>query len=1126
MEKIKGEQKTVIEHENGNILVSASAGSGKTFVMISRLRRLILERKANVKDILCMTFTESAAADMKEKLFKSIVEAINEGRTELCEQLTDIPYSSICTIDSFCKKLVKTYFFKAGVSPDFSIADETVSSKLKTDAIDKTFKWFYESEDPYFLTLAERYASSRKDDKFKGIIQSVYDFISTEPNPEEVFNRSLMRYTEQGFNELLKEYKERTDKKLNGIKTKLEDIKANAQVMEMKTACEFVSGLIDDVNGLLIEKDVYGLKRDSSFKRRLSFGKSLSEEGNGLKTLASSVKAEIDKIVENANEYLIDYEKDKESLSDLYKHTEYLQKIVEKYTEFYNAEKKEENVLDFADIERYALNVLTDKEVCEDVKERYKYIFIDEYQDVNGIQESIINKIEKDNLFMVGDVKQSIYGFRGCRPEFFEKKFCEMEKQGKGAYRLNYNFRSAENVVNAVNQVFDFSMTKEYSGINYKNDARLKYGELYEKPYDGRVGLYEYVPEKQKKEVGELELYDILSNLNEEDDNEITSTAMLVSKLISEELGKEYYDLKEKTVKKIEYKDIAVLSRDKTTSYVNKLVSGLIKHGVPVSTETTESVLDYPEIKALIGVLKAIEFRFDDISLATAMKTVGEITDEDLALIATAYYKTLDGKDKRKAHFYDAVNFLLKAEEKDLDEYYKSVKLKLGKFYDNLNKWRDLADFLSAREILEKVIDDNNLYAFLYASPTGTQKVKRVKFFVSRAYNNGKKYTVREFLTLTEKNKKAFNITNGGSENAVKVTTIHSSKGLEFPSVIVCGLEKAFRNKDVEGDIFFDRDCGFAIKGYDDNLRTIFDTPFSVFIKDRIKENIGLEEQRLFYVALTRAKYSLKMAYTGKDSRSPYYNGASRYLEFIPISFDKHVFTEDDMNLLNKKIEPRKVMFSKIDQKAVDKMKENFKFVYPFNEEVGLPLKSSVTASLKKETEYKMHESFNFGDDLTGKERGVIAHKFLEYYDFINKPKVIDFANQLKEQNLMTEKDLESIDLSKLQAVIDGGAFDKVLGKEIYREKSFILNIPANMLFDTSSTAKVVIQGVIDLLIVDNDSAQIVDYKYSALPKDKLKERYSKQLDIYAYAVEKALNIKVKGKYLISLLTGETIEIN
>ncbi len=1113
---LKPEQAEAINREGGNILVSASAGSGKTFVMIKRLIRLITEGKAKVDEILAATFTEAAAADMKEKLKRALSEEAAKGNTLIASELSKVATADICTLHAFCGRLIRTYFFVAGVAPDYKVADEAQADVIKDESMEETFRALYKEKDEKFLKFVDRYRARRKDDALKAVIRGIYDYCTSETDPERLLNAYKSNYTEDGA----KRFERSFDKKL---KTELSFIKS--ELTELKSECEaagFTAGAenCDAFINIVCEVEADGIQSAKKFaepKALPQITRSNPKESKAfLKDRVKDLKARIKSLCEFAAGTAID----RALLKELYESGETLSRLVLLFKENYDKNKREDNVLDFADLERLALTVLKDENVRLSVRKKYKYVFVDEYQDVNGVQEEIISAITDGNLFMVGDVKQSIYGFRGCRAEIFEQKQKTVEKDGGAAIGLNCNFRSADNVIDFINRVFDFCYVQEYTGLDYKSTARLKSGGIYPAEYKGRAALHHLVKVGGKKsERPAPHIYDVLDEAFKEEEKEAASVSNLLSEIIDAELLKEYYDIKTKTVKRVRMRDIAILTRAGDTAYVKGIVEGLNGHGIRVVSGVSQNVRDFPEIKTLINALKLIDCFYQDAPLVgTLLSVIGGFTEEDLTEVALYY-------SERGLHGGFSAAFTYYSENADTP-----LKTRLKAFKDYFDNLRYLADFKGAKGILDKIIADCGYENYILAENDGDEKIRRLYRFLSETQSGDRLRTVSEFLLRVETSPKAFEFSGGGEDDAVKVMTVHSSKGLEYPVVIVCGLEKPFSRKDESKPVLCDRDEGFFAMAFDDKTRTVSTTGYREILKAKMRETQIKEEMRLFYVALTRAAYSLHLVFEkATDDRAneffvPFTETAC-FLDFVPASLPATLTTPKEFGLTGLTRSGRQVLVAKADKLKTERMKRDFGFVYPFKSSTVLPLKNSVTAAVKglKDETYPVYSIFK-EDGTTDTERGTVAHKILEHCDFNG-----DFYGQLNDmqtKGIVSAEQVAKVDVERLRKVIESGVFRELNGKKLFREQDFIVNIAAKKVFDTDSDEEVLLQGVIDLLAVSEDGAEIIDYKYSSLAADSLKRKYSAQLNLYAYAVERALGLKVVRKTLVNIFTGETAEVD
>ena len=383
---------------------------------------------------------------------------------------------------------------------------------------------------------------------------------------------------------------------------------------------------------------------------------------------------------------------------------------------------------------------------------------------------------------------------------------------------------------------------------------------------------------------------------------------------------------------------------------------------------------------------------------------------------------------------------------------------------------------------------------------------------------------MKEFLDKVNTSPESFDFVDGGEEDAVKVMTIHASKGLEFPVVIVCGLERNMNSEDASGDVLFSRAHGLAFKCFNDENRSKDETLLRAVIKEELARERVKEELRLFYVALTRATYSLHLTVEGEISkRNDLFCGADKFIDYVPNTIPAQIHTLDGLTFAELKQDTQKVIIGQADKDVAEQMKKTFEYQYSFADDTSLPLKSGVTAVSQNDDAEVVHLLFD--EPTPDKERGVIAHKIMEYYSFNGDKDLFMQVEDMISAGVLTKEQAQSVNLQRIDKAIKSGGLDCLKGYNLFREKAFLVGIPANKIIKTQSEETVVLQGIIDLLAIDDDGAIIVDYKYSSLEKNSLKVQYHKQLELYAYATEKVLEKKVKKMVIVNLFTGETVEV-
>ncbi len=1024
---ITPEQRACIYHDKGNMIVSASAGSGKTFVVIERIIRLVADMGVGVDKILAVTFTKLAANEMKEKLKKALIDKFNEtGDLRLKRELAKVSGASISTIHSFLGDLLRKFFYVIGLDSNFEILDEKKAKKFSIKAIDELFSELYEKADTDFLNLLSIYSSKRNDSKLKKLVLDIYHFSESELSLEELRRKSL----------------------------KLQN---NA----LKYA-RFYAGLIDELSPEEID----------------------TEEQN-----CSVINALIN--------------------------------LTKKFKEKYELLKREENYVDFYDLEALVLELFKNTEILNDVKNSYKYIFVDEYQDVNLVQEEIINLLGNDNLFMVGDSKQSIYGFRGCNPKFFSEKF-EKYSNGEGgiAVNLNSNFRSTKSVIEYVNTVFSRVMQRKTCGFDYSNNPMV-YGANYGE-YEGKtqIHLVEGDSKQENVEHDFIGAYSVIESSNKQKEKKYSNEALYIVKLISDLLATKHYDAKEGVYKQTTCKDICILLRS-IKGAEEWLVQTLLDYGIPVSSGAKNSISSYPEIKVMYSLVESICSLENDVALATVMLNFKDFTENELALI-----RKIGG---RGVKFFECLQCARAF----------SGNQELAKKVDDFILWFDkirlVSEYQSAEEVLRKVIKETNFDIKLKLKVHGNAKVNRIERFISESNLGDKKLTILEFYDYLLDAFEEISVVESEGEETVKIMTAHSSKGLEFPIVIVAGINKLFNSKDKGEEVLMDREFGLAPKSYNIENMTILNNPARQFLKNRYNEIRAIEEARLLYVELTRAKCEMhiiaKKGLKENVDVQDFINATSQdnYLsasdtsnvievskeELKPIIF-KSTLLQDGKNLKD-----NFVVGNETDPFITKVLKENLTFKYPYVTETTMPVKQSVSELNDTEEYYKVTNLFG----TSSSEKGTAYHRFFELSSF-DIDKVDIELNEFVKNGLITKEQFELLDATKIKSILKMDVFTKIKGKTIYKEQKFCSTIKAREI-GYDSDEDVLIQGIIDVLVIEDDGVWILDYKLSTIESEEdLIKAYKKQMYLYKNAVEKVLNVKVKKVTLINILQEKIVNIN
>ena len=1123
------DQRKAVIAEGRNVLVSASAGSGKTFVMIERVIRLIVEGKAEVGEILAVTYTTAAAEEMKQKLVKAIIAEINAGRdvARFRKALSEVPTASISTFHSFCANLIRTYFYALDVDPSVSVADENQAGELKNKALDSLFESLYETRDEDFLYLVRIMGRSRGDDSLKETVKKLYEFASSEKSAEEFLTKAAENITEKSF------YKSENElygifaayiKELIRIGENLTSLAAN---YGYTVYVEYVGELLVKLKTCLNAKDfrslikAAGLSVPKAPRTTSKDDEDLAAYKGKLEYFKKKCKDVYDDIREaSPND---DEEKDLSEYLSTARATKALCRLTIDFGKEYARLKADAAALDFADLEHFAYRLLSENpDVLSAVKQKYKYVFADEYQDVNGIQEAILSLISSDNAFMVGDVKQSIYAFRGCNPDIIAAKFERYERGEGETVSLDANFRSTDAVLAAVNKTFSPIMTKDFGGTDYKNNPMTGSGK-YPQGY-GETILIE-IPEAEKEKTIKGGVYDIVDDVNAPAPKAAFAEGAVVANIVRKEAGGKVYDLKAKREREVTPKDFAVLTRN-SSGFPTEIVRHLKRNDIPVSSSAKNPVGDYPEIKLLKDLLKIIVRFADDAPLFACLKSaIGGVSEAEAAEIKRAAYAaiTSDTGDKpaatKKPTFADCYRWYLLSGE---DE---NIRNKLKNFDEYISKIRLLSGFENAGEILSRVLSETGLDLEILSQKNGEIRLSRVERFIAEAGSGENGLSVSKFLTRAESDDGDVSVGSSDGDDSVTVTSMHASKGLEYPIVILAGLGKRFNLDDTKKEILTDRYEGIALKFYDEeSKRTKITLPRAAF-KERARLNAIKEEMRVFYVAMTRAECKLYLVTSEPVEENDDFTSilfANKFSDFIKTKYFDKKITADDTEIGDVE-DVREVYISKDRPALTDLIRKNLSFIYPYEEDVNLPVKRAVTSLAEDATtdDDEMTE-IRLPVDKTTRERGIAYHAFLQHADSFYEDAGV-LLEKIKTGKKLTDEQLALLSEEKLRKILRAPLFEEIRGYKFYKEQPFIAQMAANEISNTNATGDVLVQGIIDLLAVKGDKAIIVDYKYSKKSISHLKETYAYQLALYKKAVEKTLKLKVEKTILFNLNTVESI---
>ncbi len=1109
-------QRSAID-SRGKTIVSASAGSGKTFVMVARYVDLVASGAANVDTMLAVTFTNKAAAQMRDRIRKALTERVKgaseQEKARLKEQLRALPLAEISTIHAFCGRLVRTYFYLVGVDPAFRIVgdDEAEGKSISLHALDKTFEEAYERRDDDFTALLEVYFRKKNDRRLRALVEGFYREVRANADYRALLER--IAEGEDVFEKAERLLTEDIRLRAGVILQKAKLIDGNVVQAEGKLG-EYLSKVLEIAHALSESNSIFSMRELSSIDlpRAPQRRKTLPQETLAAITQAQSLGKRLKIIFENLAGYHV-REVERERCDKAGMLARALARLTLAYDENYSAAKQDAGVLDYGDLEHYALAVLQSPDSANVLREKYTHVFIDEYQDINPMQEKILSALCQSDVFLVGDKKQAIYGFRGSKSQYFTDKTVEFRAQGN-SLMLAANFRSAAQILNAVNRVFRAAMP------DYEP---MEYGGLYG-DYEGEVQLH-YLPqaEKTERERGVYSVKDAGERLA------VNPIAEKVVELVEREcgrkerLGREWYDSNLQNadgtkggMRSVRYGDIAVLVR-KNTKAAGAIVAALSERGIPVTASAEVNICDYFEVRLLLDWLSYLDNAEQDIPMATAMLSVlGGFSDRELAVIRIKVERV---NRIRTRTFREACLKYLELYGMTND----GIARKLKRFYTLCERYRDLKYVHTASEMLVLLLAEG-LEAQIAAKGDAVGRLARVRRFVTESEGSG---GVHDFLRRIKDGGYRVDFSETGGENAVQVLTMHASKGLEFPVVILTELCEAFRGADSD-DVMWTDDFHIAPRYYKPKSKEYGETLVrkAAALCERQAELEG--ELNLLYVGMTRACYRLHMLFEkeqnteddGGFSYDPL--GAKCLADFIPHA-DMLAYLAPEEEKTAWDSGQTSALVYRVDEALVKKI-ALAGAPYRYLESTKIPVKDSATGLMKKLRipVYKADENEN-GDsmselegnisDMDGVftvESGLAYHAFLEHVQFGKDAR--GECARMRAEGLLSEEQIALLDIERLDAILKIPYFGTLESKELWRERKFLVTFPASEFKDayqTSANDEIVFQGAIDLLVKDSrDAYTVVDYKFSSHDDERIRSDYALQMRLYRKTVAKIMRIR------------------
>lgn len=1150
------EQQSAVDARGVNVLVSAAAGSGKTAVLTERIIKMLLPydgtKPVDADKLLVVTFTRAAAGEMKERIEKKLKSEQKKANDSsdiarkklISQQIKKLQAAKITTIDSFCQGLIKEYFHVLDIDPSFSVIEEYESLSVSRDVFEKLVSELYSQKDEAFMFFTSHYCPNGSEAILRDMVFELVSFTSSFPYPEEFIIKKAEEYACISGIEGSVWYSKLTDKFKRDVK-KLIKIYDNAISMVPEGSdWDKVRGLLSEEReraSALLDIDIEAaVEYINNFEyARFNLPKAAEEAlRNKLKDYrdkAKSAMKEIPEIIAGDLKLTERFLREK-----IYPLAKALADITVRFIKAVDEYKRERSVLDFSDVARMAYRLLDENEEIRSVQQkRYSEILIDEFQDTNHLQDGLFEMISNGhNLFMVGDMKQSIYRFRKSDPLVFRNKsdaYSTDEEAGERKIILSSNFRSRDTVINSVNVLFESVMSRTVGELDYDFEQKLYSGN---RNYSDTGHSYtaECIVISSKGEKADSD---------KRQEMEAEFIAKRINKLVKE--GFTVYDKDAESERPIEYSDIAVLmSSHKKAFPVYKKVFD--KYAIEFSCETV-GFFSTPEIKLMMSLLRIIENPERDVNMVAVMRSaIGGFSDDEIALLRVCYpnksfYRCLLGAYSK---------FI--SEEKTLEGGSYELGKRIALFCESIMRWRDMARYMSADRIVRMLYENTGLYAF-FAAASGEDATGNLRLFFDRARlseQNGfsglyKFLRQMERLESSDKDMEGAKTFSGG--NCVRIMTIHKSKGLEMPVVFLAGCGREFNTMSASGRMLLHSELGFSMDyiSYEEGITV--KSPIHDIIADEIIAELKSEEMRKLYVALTRAREKLivtaslgekaeeeisKWKKTDTAALQKAAADAKRFIDWIaPVAansecweFGLYEYEEETAigQAEKREIQPINIC---VDSCAI------LDYKYPYAA-VGVKSKNAVSdfKGVSHSGSEAMRKPSFLNENLhSGALYGSAMHLILEKipHDITADTERISlFIQTLVKEGEISEVFSESIDPVKIYNFFNSDIGKRLLASDFVRKESeFEISADANELYPGNGLEgeSILLQGVVDCWFVEDDEIVIVDYKTDRVNnEEEIHQKYDIQLELYAKALEKITKKRVKDKFIYLFSTESVIQ--
>ena len=1163
-ETLTYEQRQAVENRGGKLLVSAAAGSGKTKVLVDRLMSYILDpvSPANIDDFLIITYTKAAASELRSKIAAKLSELIaqNGPNKHLQQQMQRLYLAKISTVHGFCTDILRQYAYRLDISADFRVGDEGECLQLQQKALENVINAAYDMalDQPDFCSFIDSQGLGRDDRQIPEIVLKVYNSSRCHLNPDEWLSWCVAESAETIDAGQTTWGKYLIDDLHNFLLLQINALHNCISAAEKTDNMEKPAALFKDIT-LQLER-LYQCKNWDEIVHnqnidygRLTFSKKCSDLqlAEQMKAVRNACK---DMLAKKLRSFIDESAQVLEDLNESLASARGLVTLVREFSSEYERLKKNRGILDFSDLEHKTLDLLLGKKrsgitaIASEIGENFREIMVDEYQDTNAIQDAIFRSLteKRQNCFMVGDVKQSIYQFRLADPSIFIEKYnsyvsADIAKALQGRkVLLSHNFRSSGGVISAVNDVFSQCMSPDVGGLHYGEEETLREGIPHIPLNEPEVSLY---------------------GIDVQCDTYAEESAFVADKICGLLDGTHFVRDGDK-LRPIQPEDIVILLRS-PGSVGGDFQFALQQRGIRCSMGDTIDLLQTEEVTALCAILQIINNPLQDIPLVAAMTSpVFAYTAEDLAILRN---------NDKDASIYT----LLCAAEDD----------KSRTFLEILNELRTAARRLPVTELLSKIYNRTSILSIYASMPDGELRYDNLQTFfqiVSDYESGGPKDLARFLEYLDASQQRGLGSSAAIQDNgAVTIMSIHKSKGLEFPVVFLCGLSRGFNQESARAQVLCDKDLGLGLVCTDAKLRIRYPTIAKRAIGTKIARESISEEMRVLYVAMTRAKDRLIMTYTAKNLPADLQDIAMRLDmcsgSLLSSSADcpgawviQSALTRTeagaffalgghpncarvreipwhievaDLNNQNADIHLAENASEQIDSLQIAQLCAGLRFIYKNQSATQIPSKLTATQLKGRALDSEIADGVNHATSISfrkpgvgttdrGKEYGTAMHSVLQHINFSACGDIADIQAEilrLTQEKFISEQQAAIVNCERLFKFFDSPIGRKIRSSnDVLREFKFSVLEDANKYFENANGEEILLQGIVDCAIIEDDGIVVVDFKTDFVTNDTIEAKaqgYRPQVSVYADALSRIFRKSIKCAMLYFFSVDEFVDV-